>query len=288
MPDPVITTDTTTTTSTTDTGAKPWYDGHDAELVGHYQNKGWDKLTPAEAAREAAKAHREAERFVGVPADQIVRLPKDANDQEGLNALQLRLGRPQTANDYKFDAVKFSDGSALDNGFADTMKQLAFNNGLSQVAAEKVAEGFVKYQESQAQTQSAEATAALATQRAELQKNWGANFDAMMLVAKNAATALGIKPEVVNALEGQIGYKGVMEMFANIGSKIGEDKFISNINPNAPGVTTREQAVARKAELMADKTWTERYLAGGAAESKEMTALLTIITGDDTQESRAY
>lgn len=281
------TTTTDTTTTTTDTsGAKPWYDGHDAELIGHYQNKGWDKLTPAEAAREAARAHREAERFVGVPADQVVRLPKDASDTEGLNALQLRLGRPQAKDGYDLSGVKFSDGSDLDNGFADTFKDLAFRAGLSNDRAVEVAQGFAKFLEGQDAAETAERTARLETDRAELKKNWGSNYDAMMLVAKNAAAKLGVTPEGINALEGQIGYKAVMEMFANVGSKIGEDKFVNSINPNAPGVMTREQAVARKAELMNDTAWTKRYLDGDTSANRELQALLTIIVGDDTEYSR--
>ena len=39
------------------------------------------------------------------------------------------------------------------------------------------------------------------------------------------------------------------------------------------------QMAARKAELMSDKAWATRYLAGGVAEVREMTALNQMITG---------
>lgn len=266
---------------------KPWYDGHGDELVGHYQNKGWDKLTPAEAAKAAASAHREAERFVGVPADQIVRLPKDASDAEGLNTLQLRLGRPQAKENYDLAAVKYADGSAPDNGFADTVKELAFRSGLSNDRAVELAQGLLKYQEGAKATETVERTARLETDRAELKKNWGANYDAQLLVAKNVAAKLGVTAEAVTALEGQIGYKAVMEMFANVGSKIGEDKFVNALNPANPGIMTREAAVARKAELMNDTAWTKRYLDGDTTANRELQGLLTIIVGDDTEASRA-
>jgi len=270
-------------------GGEPWYKGHGDELVGHYQNKGWDKLTPAEAAKAAASAHREAERYVGVPADQIVRLPKDASDQEGLNALQLRLGRPQAKENYDLTAAKFSDGSAPDNGFADTIKELAFRSGLSNDRAVELAQGLVKYQEGQRTNDLATRTAQLEADRAGLKTDWGSNYDALKVVAENAAKTLlaqsGLKPEeaaaAVNALEGQTGYKAVMKLFAAIGNKMGEDKFVTNLDPAAPGVLSREQAVARKSELMNDQAWTKRYLDGGVPEGAQMKALLRIITGED-------
>ena len=64
-----------------------------------------------------------------------------------------------------------------------------------------------------------------------------------------------------------------------IGSKIGEDKFITNTGGGNGGVMTREQATARKKELMNDKAWSKSYLDGDAAKGREMTALNTIIVG---------
>lgn len=285
MPDPVV--EPVVAPTVVPPSDTPWYTGHDAELIGHYQNKGWDKLTPGEAAKAAATAHREAERFVGVPANQLARIPKDATDEAGWNALRTQLGRPGAATDYKFDGVKFSDGSDLDQGFADTFRTLAFQSGLSQADAERVAGGFVKFLEGQSASELAESTARLSEDRAALKQNWGANYEANMLVARNTAAKLGVAPEAVNALEGQIGYKGVMDMFQKIGSQIGEDKFVSSLSPGSPGTMSRDQAVAQKAELMHDTAWVTRYLAGDREAGRQMTALNTIIVGDDTQASRA-
>jgi hypothetical protein len=38
--------------------------------------------------------------------------------------------------------------------------------------------------------------------------------------------------------------------------------------------------MARKAELMADPGWVDRYLKGGPTEKREMTMLNTMIDGD--------
>ena len=64
-------------------------------------------------------------------------------------------------------------------------------------------------------------TEKLALEKAELAKSWGSNYAANKIVAENAARALGIDPAAVAALEQQVGYGKVMEMFRTIGAKIG-------------------------------------------------------------------
>ena len=81
------------------------------------------------------------------------------------------------------------------------------------------------------------------------------------------------------SLEGVIGYDKIMEMFRSIGEKIGEDKFIKSGAPgNQGGPMTREQAVAKKADLMSDPVWKAAYLNGDQQKLREMLALNTIIS----------
>jgi hypothetical protein len=47
-------------------------------------------------------------------------------------------------------------------------------------------------------------------------------------------------------------------------------------NPEA-NVMSREQAIARKTELSNDRQWVQRFLAGGAAERREINDLDAII-----------
>src|SRR5258708_6406048 len=96
---------------------KPWHDGLAAEDVGYFQNRGWDKVDAKTAAINAAKAHREAEKLIGAPADKIIRLPNDPNDAEAWRQVRLRLGAPKDAKEYDFSTVKFADGTDLDEPF---------------------------------------------------------------------------------------------------------------------------------------------------------------------------
>jgi len=256
-----------------------WLTGADAEIVGHIQNKGWDKLTPDAAAREIAKAHREAERHIGVPADQILRVPKDASDEAGWNAVFSRLGKPAAATDYDLSAVKFGDGTDLSDDFRDFAQKTAHALNLPKDQGTRLAAEIAKFIDGASSADAANAEAALATEKAELAKDWGNNHEANLFIAKQAAAKLGVTPEAVAALEKQIGYAGVMKMFQKIGTSIGEDKFINSGDPQK-GIMTREQAVARKAELMNDDSFRTRYLNGDTAANREMTSLLVLITGD--------
>lgn len=260
--------------------AAPWYQGvagFDAEMVGHLTNRGWDKKTAPEAAYEALKSWREAEKFVGAPANELLRVPKDASDEAGWNNVWSRLGKPKEAKEYDFSAIKFADGTPLDDAFAETMRNTAFKLHLPKDAAVEITREFAKVLDSAETSEKAEAQAKLTEEKTALAKNWGQNFEANKFVAGRAAAALGVDPATVAALEGVVGYSKIMEMFRAIGARIGEDKFVTNTGAQSGGVMTRDQAVARKAELMADKAWVKSYLEKDAAKLREMTALNTII-----------
>ena len=80
----------------------PWYQGLpgvDNEFVGHLTNKGWDKKTATEVAIEAVKSWKSAEKMVGVPANEIIRKPKDLNDTAGWQAFYEAAGKPKAPTD---------------------------------------------------------------------------------------------------------------------------------------------------------------------------------------------
>lgn len=265
------------------TPTAPWFNGADPELVGHIQNKGWHEKPANEVALEAIKAHREAEKHIGVPADQIIRAPKDASDEAGWKALYARLGKPDSPDGYDLSAVKFSDGTDLSEDFSAFARKTAHELNLPKDAGARLASELAKFIDGADTGAKAEAEAKLAAERAELDKEWGTNKEANLFIAKQAAAKLGVSPEAVAALEQAVGYSQVMRMFQKIGTAIGEDKFISQDGSNNKGILTREQAVARKAELQNDTDWAKRYLNGDTAAAREMTALNVIITGDSGQ-----
>ena len=259
----------------------PWYqgvEGIDTETIGHLQTRGWDKLGAPQAAAAAFKAFKEAEKHIGIPADQILRLPKDMTDAEGMKPVWQRLGAPADAKDYDFSTVKRADGSEIDAASVDFFRKTVADLHLPKDAATRLVSEFIKNQDASAAAQTTEKTAALILEKKALADNWGANAEGNKFIAGQAVKALGVTPEQVAVLENSIGYKGVMEMFLNIGTKIGEDKFVRG-NTNNTNVLSKEQAVAQLATYKNDEAWVARYLKGDVEAGKQMSALNQIING---------
>ena len=268
-----------------------WFAGADAETIGHLQTHGWHDKPAAEVALAAVKAHREAAKFIGVPPEQLVRLPANQADQTAMASVWERLGAPKDASGYDLSSVKFTDGTELDPAFATFFKELAASYHLPKDTATAVAAQFTKYLDGQEAAGASEKTAELAAAHDRLSKNWGNNLEANKFVAKQAAAALGVTPVEIEALEGLVGYDRVMEMFRNIGARTGEAKFVQGEHPVGNGVMTRDQAVSRRADLMSDKQWRDRWASGDKAAQREMLGLNVLISGDSTgldTAQRAY
>lgn len=259
-------------------GAKPWFEGAAAEDIGYFQNRGWDKVDAKTAALNAAKAHREAEKLIGAPADKVVRLPNDPADSEGWRQVQLKLGMPKDAAGYDLSVVKHADGSALTAEETAAFQKKAYDLGLRPTDALRFISETVKDGDASKTTSATAEAAALAVEKTKLAENWGPKYAANEFVAKQTAAALGVTPEQVAALEKIVGFAAAMEMFRNIGTKIGEDKFIMD-QGGRNQIMTKEQAVDRKNALMADQVWVKAYLDGDASKKAEMTALNTMIVG---------
>lgn len=267
------------TPTPTPTPAPNWYEGIDAETIGHWENKGWKKDDPKALATELTKAWKGLERHFGVPETQLIRLPKDATDEAGLKAMRTRLGVPAEAKEYDFSAVKAADGKELDAALADTMRAALHKAGVSKDAAPELVKAVVGHLGGKDAAAAAERTAKVTIERTALQKEWGTNFDFNRLTAMQGAKRLGVDEATVNKLEGEIGYAKVMEMFRKVGAGTSEDTFQDSTLVN--GIpTTRAGAIARRTELMADKTWSARYLAGDSAAKAEMNNLLVTISGE--------
>jgi hypothetical protein len=264
--------------------APAWHEaaGLDADTVGWLTTN--NAHTDANAALKFAsgEARRYQTQFGGVPSSRLVTIPENLAEAGALRPIYERLGAPKEATGYDFSNLKFSDGSDVDATFTDWIRGQAFEHGLSASAANQIAGSFVKFLETGDASETAERTAALAGEKDSLAKSWGPNFQANHFLAQQGAAKLGITPEEVAALESVVGYAKVMEAMRRVGESTSEARFVQNQNPANPGTFTREQAVARKNELMADAAWNQRYLNGGTGskEFREMQGLLSIITGE--------
>lgn len=268
MTDPTPTPAPTPTPTPSPTPA--WHDGIEAETLGFWQNKGYDVTDPKKVAAELTKQYRAAEKFIGVPADQVLKMPKADAPPEEIAAFRQRLGMPADAKEYDLSAVK-------DTTVADALRATAHAAGLSKDAAAAVAASVAKALESKGTTDSVVQAAKLAEEKSALTKSWGDKYNFNLLQANEGARRSGITPEAVKAMENQVGYAAVMEHFRKIGANTSEGTFVEREGGGGAGVTTREGAMSRKAELMADPAWGKRFTSGDAEARREYDRLNAMI-----------
>lgn len=258
--------------------AKPWYDGIDAELIGHWDNKGWKKDDPKSVVIEATKQARELQKHFGVPENQLIKLPSKPDDEAGWKAVHERLGMPKEAKDYDLSGIKFKDGTALDAGFSDAMRGALHDARVAKDQASKIVKAVVDHMEGRDAADGAESEARKIEQQKSLRDNWKTNYEFNRLTAMQGARRLGIDAESLALMESQIGYAKMMEVLRKIGAGTTDDTFVDSGKGGHP--TTQAGAAARKAELMNDPEWSKRYLNGDPAAKREMDNLITLIAGE--------
>jgi hypothetical protein len=209
----------------TEESAAPWYNGIEPDLLGTLQTRGWHELTPDKAAAEALKAYRELERFRGVPADQLLRRPKDAGDEENWKAIRALIGAPEKAEDYDLTGLK-------DEALAGVIRNAAATYHLPKDALASLAADLQKHAEATGAAAQAAAGVKLDGELKTLEAEWGPNMTANLLVARAAAAKYG-QADALAALEGKAGYASSVKMFLEIGKGLGEDKFVSAPNIRA-------------------------------------------------------
>jgi len=252
-----------------------WFAGVDTETAGYIQNRGLDKGDAKSAFLNASKAHREAERLLGTGVQNLVKLPKDINDTATRDALWNKIGRPEKAEGYDFAGIE-----GVDEGFTKFASPIFHAHGVTKDAARAITKAFIdEATKAQADAQKAN-EAQLTVERNALLKDWGGAADANLIVGQEAWKKLGISAEESQAIEKVLGFGKTMRLAHNLGTKIGEDVFVNPdvANGGPPRIINKAQATARKAELMRDKDWANKYLAGSAQENKEMTALNALIS----------
>jgi len=264
--------------------APAWHEGIESETLGFWQNKGYDITSPKALAAKLTEQYRAAEKHIGAPPDQILRMPKaDASPTE-IAAFRQRLGAPVEAKDYDFSSIKDAAGQPLAQPLADALRASFHSQGVPKTAAPAIAADVVKALDSVSSTQTTLNNAKLAEERAALEKNWGGkdsnSYRFNLLQAKEGLTRLGLDESALATLEGLMGYPKVMDALRKIGGARREDVFVDNPTSVPGSVTTREGAMSRKQELFADKAWVTRLNSGDAQAKAEWKKLNAMIEGE--------
>ena len=242
MTDPVAALAPDPTPAATPAPAPPpasWYDGFtDPAVKMHATTKQWG------TAEDAVRSNLNLEKLIGVPQDQILKLPK-SDAAEDWNPIYDRLGRPKTPDEYKLEVP-----TGADDSYTKHVAKIMHEQGLTVKQAQAVVKGETEFVANAIAAQTEQSRVAAVADKTALDKAWGAATEKNYQVARAAAKTFGITGETIDQLQDAMGYKATMELLYNLGSKIGEDSFVSASGGGAfNSAMTPAQAQARIKEL---------------------------------------
>lgn len=229
-----------------------------AELLGA------GETSPAETGTEPQKTQ------TTVP-EGYVALPTEKSTPEELSAFYGKLGRPETADKYELAVPE-----GYDDSFPKAMAPIMFEAGLSQAQAAKLAEGWNGFISAKAAEVEKAYHAAQDKEMAELQTEWGADYDKNEEIARQAARKYGLDNDTLVKLERAMGSKALMNFMYKIGSTL-MDAPIKGTNAGnpQPNTYTAAQAKAKLDELKADKEFGAKFIAGDKEAKQLFDALCT-------------
>ena len=256
--------------------AAPWYgEIADAEL------KTWAATKNFSDPATALAAFRNTERFVGAPADSLIRKPKDANDAAGIAAYRAALGVPEAADKYE---IPVPEGQAPT--LAEWAKPVFHKLGVPADIAKGLATEWNGFLETQTKAAEQADKEALAAADVTLRKDWGNQYDANRELARRAYTTFAEKAglgDAVQHLEAAMGIPSVVKFLHAIATSSGEATFKDG-GPGGGGsaVLTPQAAQQRIQQLRADKDWVAGYTKGDLNKQLEFAQLNAVVTGDDS------
>lgn len=242
-----------------------WLGEADETTVGYVQNKGWQE------PKQVLESYRNLEKLMGADrAGNTVILPKPDAPPEEFGKFYDRLGRPSDPQGYKIEVPKEGGDPEFAKAAAAKMHEL----GLSQKAGEELARWWNEQAGGTLASQKQQMEQAFQADDQALKAQWGAAFTQELNKAQQAARALGVDESMIDNFQKVMGHKATMEFFNKIGNKIGESDFVNGQETrNFNAAMTPGQAMARIAELKADKNFVARYVNKDAEAVAEMKRL---------------
>jgi hypothetical protein len=123
--------------------------------------------------------------------------------------------------------VGLPQGAKPDPNFSKTMQGILHKSNLTDTQAKTLVAEYNTLNTSLAEQAAKDYELNVQADKQALLDEWKGGHDRMMNRAKTAATTLGFTPELIDAIEKQVGYAGTYKLLAEIGSKLGEDTLIT-------------------------------------------------------------
>lgn len=258
-------------------GGDPWFSTFPDEVKGYVATRGLDKLDQPTAFQKVVEAHRNAEKMMGGPTNELIRIPKPDAPAADWDAYHAKLGRPEGADKYELAVTDANKDRAA--AFA----QAAFKAGVPKDKAQALWKEQTDFDAKLGTDADSRRKADLTNEIEAIKTSWGKDFDAKKIVAQRAveayAKANGQNPDEARAsFEASIndpGFSAAWNMFLFFGQRMGEDKFIpGGLQPSS--LYTKESALARITDLKADAVWVDKFNKRDANTLAEYRALVKI------------
>jgi hypothetical protein len=252
-----------TAVSTEAPEAPAWTAGLAEDAQGYVENKGW------KGADQMLDSYRNLEKAMGAPGDQVLHLPKNAEDAEAWGKVYSKLGRPEDAAGYEF-----SGGPEVPEGSLDLTPDLAswaHEAGLSKTQAQSIYAKYNGRMEQAVQEHENQRLEQASADKAALEKEWGGAWEENIAAGSRFRQKFGINDATMNKLEDALGLRGVLELSAEIGRGLGEHQGMPSGEDSGAGSQfgmTPAAAKAKIADLFLDDKFKSDYLVKGLPEAK--------------------
>lgn len=261
MPEPAA---TTVQTTTTPAAANEWHAGLDADTKGWIGGMGLDKLPAEQALAKVIPMYRGAEQKLGVPAEQLLRLPGKDAKPEDMRAFYTKLGAPEKPEGYE---LPLPDGA--DPEFAKQASSWFHELGIPKAAAAGLTAKWNEWAASMQAKQDEQWNARFDKEVEALKGEWkGDDYAKNTDLAKRVMKAAGWAPEQLQAIERALGPAAFLKGFAKFGAMVGEHRFVGD-GGSQQFAQSPEQAQARIKDLQKDAQWMAKYLSGDADKAAE-------------------
>jgi hypothetical protein len=214
-------------------------------------------------------SYRNLEKAMGAPGDQVLHLPKNAEDAEAWGKVYSKLGRPEDAAGYEF-----SGGPEVPEGSLDLTPDLAswaHEAGLSKTQAQSIYAKYNGRMEQAVQEHENQRLEQASADKAALEKEWGGAWEENIAAGSRFRQKFGINDATMNKLEDALGLRGVLELSAEIGRGLGEHQGMPSGEDSGAGSQfgmTPAAAKAKIADLFLDDKFKSDYLVKGLPEAK--------------------
>lgn len=236
-----------------------WLENLDDDGKGFVANKAWK--TP----KDVVESYRNLEKLVGRKGRDI----PEADDAEGWNKFYNELGRPETADGYKFDLP-----DEYNPELVKFYQEAAHKAGLTKKQADAFLMDYMDFEHAAREEYAKQNASRVDMGVAELKREWGAKFDENLNVALRGANALGLSKDERIALEESMGQAKAARLFERVGRALCSEDGTPNTPGNSGfGVRTPAEAQARIDELLSRPDYRQAYMDGDKAKEAEISAL---------------